>query len=210
MAARTLKGATVNPSDVTDVNSWLRYYKLKRVNIQMGEDGSLLVLDPALLKTPAEAYERPAKVIPHLRADDMTVVLARSTNPELRAVAEEKRKALSEAIQNNVTTTSRAYTDIEGDLLKAVDTWKVADSAATRSVAALEVGTLSREIADADEAARYAMYPQRRIFSEKGIQKKQIHYATHDERSVGYLVHRIMLDTTTPADRALPIVEDKP
>lgn len=210
MAARTLIGATVKPSNVTDLDSWLLYYKLKRVNIQMGSDGSLLVLDPALLKTPAEAFARPAKIIPYTRANDMTVVLATSTNPELRAIAEAKRKTLNETIHNAVVTATKAYTELEGDLLKAVDEWNVADSAATRSVAALEIGALSREIAAADEAARSAMYPHRYTMAEKGVQKKQIQYATHDERPVGYRIYRTVLDTTTAAERALPIVADTP
>ena len=210
MATRALVGATVKPSDVKDLDSWLLYYKQKRVNIQMADDGRLLVLDPALLKTPAEAFEHPAKVIPHLRANDMAAVLATSTNPELRAAAEAKRTVLEETIRGNVATAAAAYKDIEGELLKAVDAWTVADSAATRNVAALEVGTLSRQIEEADKYVRTAMYPHRYILAEKGVQKKQINYATHDERPVGYRVYLTILDTNTPGQRALPIVEDKP
>ena len=210
MAGRALIGSTVKPEEVTNIDSWLQYYRQKRANIQMGDDGSLLVLDPALLKTPAEAYARPAKIIPHLRGNDATIVLATSTNPELRATAEAKQKTITEAIRKKVASKSKVYTSTEHELLSAVDEWKIADSAATRSAAALHIGNLSRELADADEDVRSALYPHRRVVAEWGIPKKYINYATHDDGNLPYKMYLTVLDTTTPEDRVLPIVADKP
>lgn len=196
MAGRT--GATVAPEKVTDVDSWLAQYKLKRTNIKMGNDGSLLVLDPSLLKDPVQAYAKPAKVIPHMRGSDIIVTLAASQDDGLRAAAEAKRKTLDEVITGNVKTATNTYIRLESELLEAVDSWRVADSVPTRTLAAQRVGKLSQDIASADLDIRSAEYPYRKT--------TVVYYDDHGKTK---FVTRSVLDTYSPAERTLiPIVKD--
>jgi hypothetical protein len=196
MAGRT--GATVAPEKVTDVDSWLAQYKLKRANIKMGDDGSLLVLDPSLLKDLSQAYAKPAKVIPHVRASDMIVTLATSQDDGLRAAAEAKRKTLDEVITSNVKAATETYTRLESELLEAVDSWRVANSVPTRTLAAQRVGKLSQDITSADTDLRSAQYPYRNSAGASYVDGKKTKFVTLP-----------VLNTYSPVERVLPsIVKD--
>ena len=164
----------------------------------MGEDGSLLVLDPSLLKDPAQAYAKPAKIIPHMRGSDIIVTLAASQDDGLRAAAEAKRKTLDEVITGNIKTATTTYTRVESELLEAVDSWRVADSVPSRTLAAQRVGKLSQDIANAELAIRSAEYPYRKT-----------KVSSYDDRGKTKFVTRSVLDTYSPAERTLmPIVKD--
>jgi hypothetical protein len=197
MAGRV--GSTVAPEKIIDVESWLAAYKLKRSNIKMGEDGSLLVLDPTLMKDPVQAYAKPAKVIPHVLGSDIIVTLATAKDDGLRAAAEAKRKTLDEVITGNVKTATETYNHLESELLEAVDSWRVADSVPTRTLAAQRVGKLSQDISAADTTLRSVQYPYRKTTRD-----------SYEHNGKTKFVTRPVLDTYSPVERVLnPIAKDK-
>lgn len=187
------------PEKVTDVDSWLEQYKLKRTNIKMGDDGSLLVLDPTLMNDLTQAYAKPAKVIPHIRGTDIIVTLASTQDDGLRAAAEAKRKTLDEVITANVKAATDTYTQQESELLKAVDAWRVADTIPTRTLAAQRVGKLSQDINTSETTMRIAQFPYRKTTK-----------TSYEDRGKTKFVTLPVLDVYSIMERVLqPTVKDK-
>jgi hypothetical protein len=204
MAARV--GRTINPEKVTDVNSWLQYYKLKYTNIVQGTDGSLRVLDPARMAADRTEALQSAKIIPHITGQDYIDILKTTTaSPELRASAEEKRDEIRSIIDIEATTIQDTFIHVEQQLLEAVDAWKLADSDATRKEAAILVGTLTRKLQELEERLRNTQYPKRYIKSESGLPRKAIFYASHDDRTLP-TVYRIVNDATDVSQRIVSII----
>jgi hypothetical protein len=197
MAAR--RPRTVDPTKVTDLDSWLSYYKLGYANIKHGKNGELLVLDPA-----TQDSANPAKVIEAQKAYDYIDVLrSESSEPSLRAASEAKREAVISEIQSHVTDAMANYLSAEKTMLEAVDRWNSAVNPAERSVAALDVGVAQRALADADAVYRNALFPKRYIKSESGIARKLIDYTTVDDRVIQYAIYRLVPEATEPADRVV-------
>lgn len=197
MAAR--KARTVDPTKVTDLDSWLSYYKLGYTNVKHGKKGELLVLDPSTLDIDA-----PAKTIEVPKAYDYIDILRSSTvESTLRAAAEAKYGAVASEISAHVTDAMTDYLAAEKVLLDAVSRWKLAVDETERSIAALDVGAAQKALAVADTAYGSALAPKRYIKSESGIPRKAIDYTNNDDRVLQYAVHRLVPETTEPSERVV-------
>ncbi len=197
MAAR--RPRTVDPTKVTDLDSWLSYYKLGYANIKHGSNGEFLVLDPV-----TQDMTAPAKVIETQKGYDYIDVLrSEKAEPSLRAASEAKREAVASEIQSHVTDAMTNYLSAEHNLMTAVQQWNVAVNPAERSVAALDVGVAQRALAEADEAYRKALYPKRYIKPESGLARKTVDYTTIDDRVIQYAIYRLVPETTEPGDRVV-------
>ena len=209
MATRV--GRTIDPAKVTTVEDWLNYFKLKYTNIVHGTDGSLRVMDPAQMATDRTEAFASAKVIPHMIGQDYIDILKKANvNPELRAAAEARRDDIRSSITTESATLTETFLGIEQQLLEAVDAWKVADSPSARREASILVGTLTKQLADVEERLRNAQYPKRYIKPESELHKKDIYYASHDDRKIP-TVFRVVNEYTTISDRivTMPTEEGK-
>lgn len=197
MAAR--KGRIVDPTKVTDLDSWLSYYKLGYSNVKQSMKGEFFVLDPATLDMSA-----PAKTIEVPKAHDYIDILrSSSSEPTLRAAAEAKRGAVTSEISSHVTDAMTEYLAAEKVLLEAVDRWNLAVNESERGSAALDVGIAQNALAAADAAYCSALAPKRYIKSESGIARKEIDYTNNDDRVLQYAIHRLVPETTDPSDRVV-------
>ena len=164
-AGETKKGKTVALDKVSDVEDWAKYFRRGYQNIVLGEDGSFLVLDPALTKTdyPA-ALAEPAKTIPHLMGSDYRVVLANSrASSELRAAAEAKRTEVVEDLETAAAAARVLFIDAERRLLELTQLWESAPDGPTRTIHAQRVAEANRAVMDAEKQLREALAPHRYI-----------------------------------------------
>lgn len=183
-AAARKRGKTIDPSKIGDVESWLKAYSKKYINVVLGEDGSYLVLDPVMVSSdPAAALAAPVKNIPHLMGDDYAVVLAAGVAApnELRAAAEERYATLRAGIKERVTVATTAYLEAEELLLEAVANWESAPDAATRTTTAQTVGRATAALAEAEQTLREAQYPRRYVVTDTGITRQMLVPASGDD-----------------------------
>ena len=175
MAAR----AWYDPARVNDIDSWLNLYK-KHDRRMVYRNGSLLILNP-------DNWEgEPIKTIPIPKGHDYVTILVaeqagRDAAEATAAVA--KRNAVEQQMSETVSEAQRTMLDVEQQLLSAVDTWRSADTVAARTVAAKEVGRISKEMAAAEAAYRSAMYPRRTTFIDEKVPRKLLDWATRDDRN---------------------------
>ena len=201
-------GRTIDPKKVTDLDSWLSAYSLKYRNIRQGENGDMLVLDPAIMSADQAEALSSAKIIPHIRGSDYVDILkSENVAPELRALAESRRDDARQGIANAVLTTQDTFLAAEQQLLEAIDAWKIADSPAMRKEMATQIGTISRRAQEADTAFRGALYPRRYIKSEDNLLRKALNYATMDDRVIEHTLYRLIPETTVVADRVVTVVD---
>ncbi len=202
MAARI--GRTIDPAKVTDLKSWLSGYKSGYRNVVQGENGSLLVLDPAAMAADPTEARQSAKVIPHLRGKDYIDILrSEEATTELRALANSKREAIRDEINTTALTAQQTFLAAEQQLLEAVDAWKMADSAAARKEAAVLIGTLSMRVQEADEIVRNALYPHKYIKSESDLPRKALYPATHDDRALENTLYRTVIVAEDVSQRVI-------
>ena len=174
MAARAL----YDPARVNDIDSWLNLYK-KHDRRMVYRNGSLLILNP-------DNWEgEPIKTIPIPKGHDyVTILVAEQADRDAaEATATAKRNAVEQQMSETVSEAQRTMLDVEQQLLSAVDTWRSADTAAARTVAAKEVGRISKEMAAAEAAYRSAMYPRRTTFIDEKVPRKLLDWATRDDRN---------------------------
>lgn len=204
-AAQKKRGKTIDPSKVGDVESWLKAYSKKYLNIVIGEDGSYLVLDPVLVgKDPAAAKAAPVKNVPHLIGDDYAVVLSAVsvTSHELRAAAEEKYTTLRIGIKERVAVATAVYLEVEELLLEAVANWESAPDAATRTTTAQSVGKATTAVAEAEQVLREAIYPRRYVVTDKLITRQMLVPASGDDSILDPIV-RIVNEIAEAKDRVV-------
>ena len=142
-------------------------------------NGSLLILNP-------DNWEgEPIKTIPIPKGHDyVTILVAEQADRDAaEATATAKRNAVEQQMSETVSEAQRTMLDVEQQLLSAVDTWRSADTAAARTVAAKEVGRISKEMAAAEAAYRSAMYPRRTTFIDEKVPRKLLDWATRDDRN---------------------------
>jgi hypothetical protein len=204
-AAARKRGKTIDPSKVGDVESWLKAYSKKYINVVIGDDGSFLVLDPArAAEDVVTAKEAPVKNIPHLMGDDYTVVLAAvSVSNELRAAAEEKYTTLRSGIKERVAVATTAYLEAEDLLLEAVANWESAPDAATRTTTAQTVGKATASLAEAEQVLREAMYPRRYVVTDETITRQMLVPASGDDRFLEIPIFRGINEIAEAKDRVV-------
>jgi len=175
MAARAL----YDPARVNDIDSWLNLYK-KHDRRMVYRNGSLLILNPDNLEG------EPIKTIPIPKGHDyVTILVAEQADRDAAEATADvaKRNAVEQQMSETVSEAQRTMLEVEQQLLSAVDTWRSADTVAARTVAAKEVGRLSKEMAAAEAAYRSAMYPRRTIFIDEKVPRKLLDWATRDDRN---------------------------
>ncbi len=194
MAARAL----YDPARVNDIDSWLNLYKKHDLRM-VYRNGSLLILNP-------DNWEgEPIKTIPIPKGHDyVTILVAEQADRDVAettaTAAVAKRNAVEQQMSETVSEAQRTMLDVEQQLLSAVDTWRSADTVAARTVAAKEVGRLSKEMAAAEAAYRSAMYPRRTIFIDEKVPRKLLDWATRDDRNttlIQLINHRSLAEDRT-------------
>jgi hypothetical protein len=199
------RGKTIDPSKIGDVESWLKAYSKKYINIVLGEDGSYLVLDPVLAASdPTGALAAPVKNIPHLMGDDYAVVLAAGVVApnELRAAAEERFTTLRSGIKERVAVATTAYLEAEELLLEAVANWESAPDVATRTTTAQTVGKATAALAEAEKVLREAQYPRRYVTTDETITRQMLVPASGDESFLDPIV-RVVNEIADAKDRVV-------
>lgn len=167
-------GRTIDPEKVVTFADWVKAAKGKYINVVLGPDNALLVLDPGQSRDDFKtALAAPVKTIAHMMGADFAVVLrgGSGVTEELRAAAEATRNAVKterEALVRGYTT---AFDTAERGLLNAVDNWGAANDAASRRVAALAVGHAARATALAATDLRGAQYPYR--YAENDVTQRR-------------------------------------
>lgn len=206
-AAARKRGKTIDPPKVSDIDSWLKAYSKKYINVVIGDDGSYLVLDPVqATEDIAAAKASPKKIIiKHLMGDDYTVVLSgvsKSSN-ELRAAAEEKYATLRAGIKERVAVATTAYLAAENLLLEAVGNWESAPDAATRTTTAQTVGKATAALAEAEQVLREAMYPRRYVKTEFAITRQMLLPGSGDDSFLEIPIYRGMNEISEAKDRVV-------
>ena len=203
---RRKRGKTIDPSKVGDVESWLKAYSKKYINVLIGDDGSYLVLDPVgASEDLAAAKAAPVKNIPHLMGDDYAVVLSATSaaSNELRAAAEEKYTTLRAGIKERVALATTAYLEAEDKLLEAVANWESAPDPATRTTTAQTVGKATAAVAEAEQALREAMYPRRYVLTEEAITRQMLLPGSGDDSLLEIPIYRGMNEISEAKDRVV-------
>jgi len=205
--AKTKKGKTVDPDRVTDVDSWTKYFKRGYQNVVIDEDGSFVVLDPALTKTdfPA-ALKGVKKPIPHLMGEDYLTVLADpKSSSELRAAAEARLTQIRNELDARITASKIAYSEAETELITVNQNWKHAPDAPTRIVLAQAVAAANMAVAAAERSLRLAQAPQRYIIDYKDIPRMLLKPGSGDDRPIKNVIYRIVPQVTTVEERVIVV-----
>lgn len=206
------KGKTIKVEKVRDVATWTDYYARKYQNVVLGEDGSFLVLDPALTKTDfAEALASPVKTIPHLMGYDYIPILAnRKESSELRAAAEARRTEIREDQDARVRAAKVAYSEAEDELLRATMLWKSAPNAPSRVTLAQAVGAANMAVAAAENRLRMAEAPHRYILKYRDLPRSMLTPGSGDDRPIKNILYRCVPESTTPLERIITLGGSSP
>ena len=165
--------------------------------------GRCLVLDPTMSRSdPKAALADPVKTITLKKGYDYVSVLATSSSLPLRVAAEEVRNTRETDIETSSAKALTAFTTLEAQYLEAVDAWESAD-ASGRVAAAVAVGEIAKQLAEADGRYRRALYPHAFVLTEEELLRRQIQPETHDDRKMKYDLQRLMLLRTSPAERSV-------
>ena len=186
------RGRTADPTLVTNIDTWLRFYKDNYRNV-VHRNGAMLVLDPANLEG------EPVKTITPPKGHDYVTIL--SSGKERRDAAEAKRNAVELEIADGASESRKLMLEVEQQLLSAMDTWRSAETVAARTIAAVEVGRITKEMDHAENMYRTAMYPHRFTKIDEEIPNKLIDWATRDDRKRGLLL--LVNERTVPSDRSV-------
>lgn len=196
-------GRTIDPAKVVTFADWVKAAKGKYINVVLGPDNALLVLDPGKARDNfKEALAAPVKTIPHVMGADYAVVLrgGPGVTEELRAAAEAKRNAVKTEHDALVGGYQTAFGETERTLLNAVDNWGAANDAPSRRVAALAVGRAARAAALAAADLRGAQYPHRYAENDVTMRRFVLPAVGGD---AGYELVRYFTQSVTADDRGV-------
>jgi hypothetical protein len=175
--------ATINPGNIKTVAQWTRAFGKFR-NVILGDDGTLLVLDPNLMRTdPDKARQTPAVTIKSKKNTDALLALTHG-DPDTRNDALETIAKAFDAIEKAKEEAFGAFVTTEQALLDATDAYTRAKTTTQKINAALEVAKLSNDMMIAGRAYSERKTPLRHIKTLYGIPKKDIDYTTNDERAI--------------------------
>lgn len=195
-------GKTIDPAKVMTFDDWVKAAKGKYINVVLGTDNALLVLDPGKARdNMTEAIATPVKTISHVMGADYSVVLRGAATEELRAAAEAKRNAVKTERDALVSGYQTAFHTVETTLLNAVDNWGAANDASSRRVAALAVGKSARAAALAATDLRGAQYPYR--YAEHSITSRRFVYPAADDADLELV--RYFPVATSAIDRGVTV-----
>jgi hypothetical protein len=201
-AVKRRVGKTIDPAKVVTFDDWVKTAKGKYINVALGTDNSLLVLDPGKARdNMTEALATPVKTISHVMGADYSVVLRGGATEELRAAAEAKRNAVKTERDGLVSGYQTAFQTVETELLNAVDNWGAANDAPSRRVAALAVGRAARAAALAAADVRGAQYPYR--YAEHTLTSRRLVYPALDDAELELV--RYFPVATSAADRGVTV-----
>jgi hypothetical protein len=117
--------------------------------------------------------------------------------------------ALYEDQQKHIADATAAVNKAEIELLNASVTWQAIPvsegTIATRSELAKAVAVATRFLENAEATLSAAKYPIRYIKAEKGLLRKDLDYATHDDRKITNELYRIVVHPTKLSDRIVPV-----
>jgi hypothetical protein len=133
---------------------------------------------------------------------DAIPTIVHSTNAQLRVSAITRMATLREERVAAVKAADEAYRGKEQEFLEAVSTWKRAATPQERGVAAVEVGTLQRELAKLDEARQHERYPHRYIQTRE-LFRSVVDADTRDMRKIPHPVYVERTVATDPVDRMI-------
>lgn len=203
--AKRRVGRTIDPDKVVTFNDWVKAAKGKYINVVLGPDNALLVLDPGQARDDfKEAIKAPVKTVSHVMGADYAIVLrgGPGITEELRAAAEAKRNAVKTERDALVAGYDTAFGSAESELLNAVDNWGAANDAPSRRVAALAVGRAARATALAAQDLRGAQYPFRYVENDVTL-RRFVNPAADDDAE--YELVRYFTPTTTAAERGVTV-----
>lgn len=203
--AKRRVGRTIDPEKVMTFADWVKAAKGKYINVVLGPDNALLVLDPGQARDDFKAaLAAPVKTIAHVMGSDYAVVLrgGPGITEELRAAAEAKRNAMKTERDALVEGYTTAFGAAESGLLNAVDNWAAAKDAPSRRVAALAVGHAARAAALAATDLRGAQYPYR--YAENDVTKRRfVNPAKADDTA--YELVRYYTQAVSASDRGVTV-----
>jgi hypothetical protein len=203
MPPRTLR--TIDPAKVNTVDEWIKAAKRYK-NCVLGEDGSLLVLDPTMTSTDyAAALAAPAKTIPHLMGDDYLAIL-NGTLPstgELRAAAEAKYIALRSAIKAQRDGAAAAYETAESEVLALADAHESTAERTAKIAIAQQMGAAAVALSERAAALRQVTYPKRYVIEDPTVTRAILVPGSGDDRVAEFLVSRLVNAISDGADRAV-------
>jgi hypothetical protein len=172
------RSKVIDPSKITDLESWLKYSNYG--NVKKTTDNQLLVLDPS---KPNDLDA--AKSIPHTYGLDYRVAL-HSNDAEVRGKAERQAKELMTAKKSNTAAAQTRFLEIQKEYMAAV---KDLESTADKSEQKKKVPAvleLASALASADEEVRSSSYPDRfvKVLSSNLITRRFLNNATMDDRKI--------------------------
>lgn len=208
---------TVNPDKITDIDTWLKYYKRNNL-IRRG--GDYVVIDPNIYQAKfneiknMEQYDpimgEPVKVFPSSKGIDANDILASTTEfQQLRATAQETVDKLHNKQVIKVAEATQDFNKAEHTLLQATLDWKASvlagESAAVRSALAAEVAKATTALKAADAELSAAKYHERYIKTETRLLVKDLYYETHSDKILDHEVYRLVVNPTLINERIVTL-----
>jgi hypothetical protein len=192
-------GRAVDPSKISDAETWIKYYNAKYTNLGIRKsDGAYLIYH-----TEKEKGDEPAKVINVRRGYDAIVLANYGATKELRDSAGEKLKLIQTTNTGLFEQLSKDYKTIETELLEKVNEYKsIEDDRISKAKLAKIIGKLQKDLAEVDEKRYNTIYPLRYL-SDKIVPYKYIEYESKSDTNKAISILSNL--TTTPADRVIEI-----
>ena len=192
------KRPTVDPTRVTTLEEWLKFYKQKCGNLILETDGRFSVYDP-------EDINKHVKNIPLRKGVDVQSVLASGDTSELRGHAVAKYDTIMEAKRVAKEGLTEAYVAKEADLLRLTSEWTRSPESATKVPFLGPITHVSKELGALDRQLRDTMYPRRAIVSDGHVTRHQLDYRTQDPRKLDVTLYALRPEYTIATQRILPM-----
>jgi hypothetical protein len=171
----------MDPANIESFEEWILYYRAGNINLKLDKLGQYLVYDTKLKEI--------VKIIPPLpKGADYGMLLATTTNSDLRGAAEATRHAIMEARATRIREAEIEYLKTEQTLLQESDAWGIAKKAGDHAgchAKALLIGMLTVELRQKEKALQEARYAIRYVPKvDRELQRSLLDIDTHDPRKI--------------------------
>jgi len=172
------RSKVIDPSKITDLESWLKYSNYG--NVKKTTDNKLLVLDPSK-PTDFDA----AKSISHIYGIDYRIALY-SNDAQVREKAEKQNKDLMTTKRTNTATAQTRFLEIQKEYMAAIKDLESTSDKSEQKKKVPAVLELASALATADEEVRTSSFPDRfvKVVSSNMITRRFLNNATMDDRKI--------------------------